>query len=717
MPSLTGFLGNVVGSGTDVLAGLTQLAGRAGTNPTDIPAMLSQLPPAIAQDLAHRYGPLMPGGTPAGETAEQFYEAPAPFLLDALAAAGLGYGAAKAAPHVAAANRARAARALQAGLGPEAGSLNLGGFQQRALTRPAISEELGAGVRQVPLESQMPAGAALPDPGPELAAAVEQALAAGDVGTVDQLVRIYLRRAHGVGPQMPGAPQVAPVGGARANPYTVDPVLGVGTEAAAYEGPLTAKSGLQPEMFAETVQPGRVASRVQQMERLGDDVAVRLERLGYGTGRGGRLAARRGLSPKAQIGFPAGRPGYGAVSEGGRPAMVKPDVAYGRSPVGKEANRMVEQAGADFARNQADELAATQGPEAALAEAKRLTDEVEAMMEGVTPEALARVDPAARRAWTAERNRIAENAQAHWEAWERSFYEQASAQNITAPVELPVGAIDPATGLPQQAAATLLTPEGQVAGKSAFAEAGWPSSVGGAKQAVTREMPPGQYGFRSREFGREKGDIQQLTGNPAAIEELAATPGRYVKKEDLLSGEFRNVPVSEQAQAAAEARFAAEYGTPRFAGEDLRAGLPAEVRTYRLNPNEPMPGFTASGSGGMGVQQTSGTINPARVTMAPEEAAPLAAPEAAAPIAAEAAPAAGVLPPWAEQLVDQLGELVATGRMTEEAAAAHIAEIVKNLGGGGAAAIAAPLAIGGGALAFGASQQRRQSRPTQRRAA
>jgi len=56
-------------------------------------SLLSQLPPAIAEDYGRRYGSLLPGGAPASQAYDAMYEDPLSYILDALTVGTMGGGA------------------------------------------------------------------------------------------------------------------------------------------------------------------------------------------------------------------------------------------------------------------------------------------------------------------------------------------------------------------------------------------------------------------------------------------------------------------------------------------------------------------------------------------------------------------------------------------------------------------------------------------------
>jgi hypothetical protein len=87
-----------IGTTQDIFAKLLPdalLGGNLDVGPyhTRTGALLSQLPPAIAEDYGRRYGSLLPGGAPASEAYTSMYEDPLSYVLDALTVGTMGAGA------------------------------------------------------------------------------------------------------------------------------------------------------------------------------------------------------------------------------------------------------------------------------------------------------------------------------------------------------------------------------------------------------------------------------------------------------------------------------------------------------------------------------------------------------------------------------------------------------------------------------------------------
>lgn len=107
--SLAGLLGNAAGGFKDIVGGLGSLVGSVAHDVgqalwTDAPfndgdidpkdyrifQLAKAAPGAIKEDFSDRYGPLWPGGRPAGETVNELYEDPLAFLGDIATVATLG---------------------------------------------------------------------------------------------------------------------------------------------------------------------------------------------------------------------------------------------------------------------------------------------------------------------------------------------------------------------------------------------------------------------------------------------------------------------------------------------------------------------------------------------------------------------------------------------------------------------------------------------------
>ena len=108
--SAGGFFENLIGGAKATVGGLVDLGQTAGTDilgelrellPGDyqhsstIDDLAPEILPAIRDHYVNTYGPLLPGGTPAGETAEAIYHDPFSTLLDASALGFTGLRAAK----------------------------------------------------------------------------------------------------------------------------------------------------------------------------------------------------------------------------------------------------------------------------------------------------------------------------------------------------------------------------------------------------------------------------------------------------------------------------------------------------------------------------------------------------------------------------------------------------------------------------------------------